>query len=418
MRGAGGNSFLSRSALRDPPPPHPVQAIREKLDAAFARGWAQVESLLSVSPFLVSLLPDSLVGPPRGGAATMTPADAASESGARAFAWHPYQQMFAVATSESSVVVYSLTSESWLPIQLQHDFMQGVQALAWRPLSGRVLAVGCASGVGVWSLTHSRKSSSTRESLSAFVRFFEVPACPGPTRALSWSPDGSLLACGAGSLCVWEYATGAPTVLRRAGSGVVAVAWSPSGNQLATASEGAKGFLLWETRSWTYERWSGFSGPASILAWGPGGAHLIAASPMESVFHVFKVDSSPGSYSALHVRAESLDSYLATYPSGDTVTVGGRIRDLAWDITGERLAVTTQGPDEEADSLVALYALRLSPFVDLTPRGFVRGPADARTAYHISFRNSNPTTGALLSVVYDTGKLGLFPLLFQRPSSN
>lgn len=47
--------------------------------------------------------------------------------------------------------------------------------------------------------------------------------------------------------------------------------------------------------------------------------------------------------------------------------VGGAIRAIEWDRTGERLAITFSG-EEAGTELIALYATRLHPFLQFTPR--------------------------------------------------
>jgi hypothetical protein len=67
------------------------------------------------------------------------------------------------------------------------------------------------------------------------------------------------------------------------------------------------------------------------------------------------------------VRCEAVGPYQVTYPLAGDRRVGGPIKSLEWDRTGERLAVTFSG-DQEGTEVIALFATRLQPFLQLTPR--------------------------------------------------
>jgi len=68
-----------------------------------------------------------------------------------------------------------------------------------------------------------------------------------------------------------------------------------------------------------------------------------------------------------YVRCETVGPYQVTYPMAGEQKVGGPVRNLEWDCTGERLAVTFSG-EEQGTELIALYATRLHPFLQFTPR--------------------------------------------------
>ncbi len=74
--------------------------------------------------------------------------------------------------------------------------------------------------------------------------------------ALAWSPDGRLLATGSvydSRVLVWDVATGVPAALQRFG-GTTLLRWSPDGAYLFAG--GVNGvFRLWETNTWTCDRW-------------------------------------------------------------------------------------------------------------------------------------------------------------------
>ena len=92
-------------------------------------------------------------------------------------------------------------------------------------------------------------------------------------------------------------------------------------------------------------------------------------------------------------------------------SVGGDIRQLAWDDRGERLAVTFTGSQPNSE-LIALFSTSISPDFELNPLGYLRGPPDGGKAHHIMFRPQHPR-GSLLTVSWLNGQISLFPLLYR-----
>ena len=99
------------------------------------------------------------------------------------------------------------------------------------------------------------------------------------------------------------------------------------------------------------------------------------------------------------------------------------MKEIAWDPTGERIAVSFV----ENASLVALYSVsgatnldishrwvatssHLQTFYDLV-RGFVQGPPSSGGAWRIAFCR-NCTRGALLAVIWASGQLNFYPMYF------
>ncbi len=63
------------------------------------------------------------------------------ESPVKSFAWHNYQQMFAIALQNDTIYIYDLGIENWIPITLKHEFQHHISTIEWSPQSGTVLAV-------------------------------------------------------------------------------------------------------------------------------------------------------------------------------------------------------------------------------------------------------------------------------------
>ncbi|KAJ7375506.1 hypothetical protein OS493_002280 [Desmophyllum pertusum] len=108
----------------------------------------------------------------------------------RAFAWHPHVAKFVMAWQDDSVKVYTLSSDL-VPI-LEHKQQKAVSCVAWRPLSGSVLVVGCDSGLFVWTVD---PSSPILRLGGSSVRHLSYPG-HSPVTTVSWSPSGQLLVSG------------------------------------------------------------------------------------------------------------------------------------------------------------------------------------------------------------------------------
>ena len=79
---------------------------------------------------------------------------------------------------------------------------------------------------------------------------------------------------------------------------------------------------------------------------------------------------------------------------------------MRWDPSGERLAVTFQ-----ESNLIALFVTRIAPNgTSISPLGFVQGEANESPTC-IEFAN-HFKNGALLSIVWSSGRFQHFPMFF------
>ncbi|KAK9841751.1 hypothetical protein WJX81_000774 [Elliptochloris bilobata] len=167
---------------------------------------------------------------------------------------------------------------------LSHGHQRQVASLAWRPRSGTVLAVGAAGGVCIWGLGRSPAGGAaavrTSAAGGAWLSFLRAAGCTGRVTALSWSPDGQLLAAAAEGMpgfMLWDVTLGMGTLLRSGLAGVALLRWSPDGAYLLAGSTGA-GFRLWETQKWTSQLWSTEAGALAGAAWAPDSRTLLIAA--------------------------------------------------------------------------------------------------------------------------------------------
>ncbi|KAI0239393.1 Aladin [Lamellibrachia satsuma] len=239
----------------------------------------------------------------------------------------------------------------------------------------------------------------------------QVLTKPGhsPVTRLAWCPTGDTLVTGSAadaSILVWEVSREMCTALRRFGCiGNSVLSWSPDGSNLLAASPAAE-FRVWECRRWTTEKWSNLSGRVKCAQWSPDGSMLLFATVNEPIIYSlsfqhsgnFNVPGTGGSKVAVQC-ADLSETFV-----GDS-SVGGNIQAMAWDPTGERLAVQFT-----ASEMIALFQTRMQPVLEIIPCGFVRGNT-GDTPSLISFQPSF-IHGALLTVVWTRGTVSYVPLYF------
>jgi len=333
-----------------------------------------------------------------------------SKSPVKALAWHPHVTKLAVGLRDDSVHVYS-AGNSLNPI-LKHKLQKHVTDLAWKPLSGSVLAVACESCILIW---HVEPTSLAVRPSSSSVQILQSPS-HSPVTSLAWSPHSSHLVSASpsdNSILVWYVPTETCTQVRKwRGAGITHLTYSPDGTKLLTATT-APLFRVWETHHWQYEAWSQLTGRLAASCWSPDGRVLLFAMEGDSGVYAIRYSEAGDNVSTADKSILLADvSQVSVCPDslGGDVKTGGAIKSIIWDQTGERVAVMFQ-PDELGNNfLVAVFKATIHPILELLPSGFVKGKA-GESAHHIAFQPSF-TNGALLSVVWSSGRVGYIPMLF------
>nr|XP_046223598.1 aladin-like [Oncorhynchus gorbuscha] len=253
---------------------------------------------------------------------------------------------------------------------LKHRLQHSVAALQWKPLCVSTLAVACHNCLLVWHVDPT--SFSTRPSGCA-----QVLSHPGhsPVTSMAWSPNGSLLVSASPrdtAMLVWDVAVESCVPLYR-GGGVTYLSWSPDGSRVLAAKPSYL-FRVWETRMWICERWPCLKGRCQSGSWSPDGSRLLFSVQGETVIYALTFTDTPGMPKAATVVADLSETTLNT-PDGD-MAVGGEIQSLAWDPTGERLAVLLKGDAEAGHAaMIAVFKTQINPAFKLLPCGFVQGEA-------------------------------------------
>ncbi|KAL6641960.1 hypothetical protein ACP70R_020141 [Stipagrostis hirtigluma subsp. patula] len=344
--------------------------------------------------------------------------------------WNPHKNCLAFISGKNQVSVHDFEdSDGKEPCILTSDHQTDVKAVEWRPNSGKMIAVACKGGICLWSASYPgnvpfMKSGVTSSSLSAFPRgsggqWILVDVLRGSSAelvsALCWKPDGRI---GVAVIC-WNYQqiqtiflnitshtwhlppviahlsrfgmflkVGLGTPIRRGLSNISLVRWSPSGDYLLAAKFDGT-FHFWETNTWTSEPWSSSNGYVSGANWDPEGRVALLSFSNSTTLGSIHFSSKP----------PSLDAHLlpVELPEISSLIVSRGIEKLAWDASGERLAMSFKDGNEVYRGLVAVYDVRRSPLVSLSLVGFIRGPGEGAKPLAFAFHNKFKQ-GPLLSV--------------------
>ncbi|CAA7393004.1 unnamed protein product [Spirodela intermedia] len=311
----------------------------------------------------------------------------------RGVSWHPHKHILAFISGNNQVTIRDYDdSESKESCVLVSESQKEIKSLEWRPNSGRTLSVACKGGICIWSASFLGNASSVR---------------PGAV------PHGGAISRGSGvrwSLVDFLHspsgehvtALSVGTPIRRGLGGISMLKWSPTGDYFFTAKFDGT-FYLWETNTWTSERWSSTGGNVSGAAWDPNG-RMILISFSESV-----------TLASIHFssRPPSLDAHLVPVELPDFVATGSHgIESIAWDALGERLAFSFRGCDDLHRGLVAVYDIRRGPLISASLVGFIRGPGENPKPLAFAF-NDRFRQGPLLSVCWSSGWCCTYPLIFR-----
>ncbi|KAH7667320.1 aladin protein [Dioscorea alata] len=333
--------------------------------------------------------------------------------------WNPHKHCLAFTSGRNQVTIRDYEdSEGKDPCVLTSEFQRDVKALEWRPNSGKTLSVGCTGGICIWSASYPSNAAMVRPGIASSaggvsrasgVRWTLVDFLRSPDgeqiSALCWNPDGRFLASassGSSSFTIWDVAQGLGTPIRRGLGAISMLKWSPTGDYFFTAkSDGT--FYIWETNTWTSEPWSSTGGNVSGAAWDPDGRMILLAFSQSTTLGSIHFASKP----------PALDAHLLPVELPEIALTGSHgIEKIAWDASGERLALSFQGGDDMYDGLIAVYDIRRAPLISTSLVGFIRGPGEKPKPLAFAFHNKFKQ-GPLLTVCWSSGWCCTYPLIFR-----
>jgi WD40 repeat protein/serine/threonine protein kinase len=259
----------------------------------------------------------------------------------RALAWHPRGDRIAAVSDDGSLVVWETETgrELW-----RKQFVATLRGVTWNPSGTEVAVVGETTTSAhplaqIWNLesgqnkTLSGHSDSVRAvawnssgktlataSLDGTTRVWDAETAallqtfPDGTNegnwgtGLAWNTDGTKLAVSSQDMnvAIWDVTRGvrARLLSGQNGTGMSGIAWSPSGNTIASASAGWNG----EVRVWHWQKEPDVTAlpvgaPSGrrwfVLGWSADDRHVVVSHDPQS-FHVWdcvqrrEVANSPG----------------------------------------------------------------------------------------------------------------------------
>ncbi|KAJ3167129.1 hypothetical protein HDU88_002466 [Geranomyces variabilis] len=326
---------------------------------------------------------------------------ASNNSPLRALAWHHSRQVIAMAHRQDSVHIYDLVSEKWLPPPpsgLKHDFQKDVTAIEWNPQLGTLLAVTSRFGVCLWRLVFDPPPSNYHapngvpdfiddsSACHGWMSLLRFPGCE-QINVIAWSPDGKLLAAGSresSTILVWDVATETATPFGTRGRGTrslglcvrepadermraARVKWLSDTTHLADFRDVIR---IYETRTWAFQTLNTQKLRPHSVCWMPDSKMFMFAVETGRSIVVQQLNRPAPALEIKQVtRFRMPDFHSETHD----LSIGGKVKSLAIDPTGKRLAVCFDGEHRGAE-LIALFAMTNRPMPDIELTGYIRGP--------------------------------------------
>ncbi|RWS31523.1 aladin-like protein [Leptotrombidium deliense] len=261
-----------------------------------------------------------------------------SKAHIRCFAWNPQYSRCAIALLNDNIFVYSSTN-STVPL-VKHPSQKKVTDMRWKPNSEDILAVACQHIVIIWTIDPNSKA--TRVTSARLIQ----QSISTPVTHISYDPLGEWLAiCSPTTskiLMVKQTDKIEEKVVRKFGSGVTFLNWSPDKCRLACST--TSNFVrVFENVSWSSKKWSpNVDDICQSACWNADGRILLFAFKKECFVYAiaFYEKAQAGDCGGTNKCIQVLDVSERETPFG---VVGGRVHEMLWDKNGERLVIMFKG---------------------------------------------------------------------------
>ncbi|KAG8479698.1 hypothetical protein CXB51_029233 [Gossypium anomalum] len=358
------------------------------------------------NPVPFQSLEDPTQPPPASNAAVSQPKgfiDLLPEVALQGVSWHQHKHILAFISGSNQVTVRDYEDSAGKePCILTSESQRDVKVLEWRPNGGK-------GGIFIWAASYPGNAASVRSGSASFlgalsrgsgtrwtlVDFFRSSHDLTRGKGASKLSLAKLMAVRRKSRELWLHSlfwmefAGTGTPIRRGLGGTSVIKWSPTGDYFFSGKFDGT-FYLWETNTWTSEPWSSATGFVTGATWDPDGRMVLLAFSKSSKLGSIHFASKP----------PSLDAHLLPVDLPEIISLTGSqgIEKIAWDASGERLAVSYKGGDDIYKGLIAIYDTRRNPLISASLIGFIRGPGDNPKPIAFSFHDKFKQ-GPLLSVV-------------------
>ncbi|KAK3004519.1 hypothetical protein RJ639_018852, partial [Escallonia herrerae] len=266
--------------------------------------------------------------------------------------WHQHKHILAFISGPNHVTIHDYEdSDRKDPCILVNETQRDVKLLEWRPNGGKTLSIACKGGICIWAASYPGNAASVRSGVTAVTEHFIFGR---QTRGRqNHGPQQVAL-----SRVVTLNGIGRED---RSGSDTGAT-WDPDGRMILVS----------------------FSDSSTL------GSIYFASKPPSLDAHLLPVD----------------------LPEIQSLTGSRGIEKIAWDASGERLALSYKDGDDLYKGLVAIYDVRRTPLVSTSLVGFIRGPGENAKPIAFSFHDKLKE-GPLLSVCWSSGFCCTYPLIFR-----
>lgn len=182
------------------------------------------------------------------------------------------------------------------------------------------------------------------------------------------------------SVYIWDMATAKRTQLLRLHRTlpITILSWSPNGQYVFAAMGRSSIFWLWDTTSWTAQKWNcPGNGECTVAQWSTNSEILLLGCANQQGLIPLQLASSSG-----QDRLLRSSPFTRSHPSmfvntaekfvpideASGETIGGVVSAFAWDPRGEKIAVCCNPSTESTGALILLYNVNWTPTLEVIPR--------------------------------------------------
>uniref|UniRef100_A0A182NPA3 Aladin seven-bladed propeller domain-containing protein n=1 Tax=Anopheles dirus TaxID=7168 RepID=A0A182NPA3_9DIPT len=327
-----------------------------------------------------------------------------SKSTVRCMGWHPLCFKLAVATIDDTVRIYT-RNPGVTPI-LRSSLQKAITCLAWRPFTGGELAIGCQTGVLIWSVD---PMSQIARPLSQAIHLQH--GRHQPVTAVSWSHNGELLATASINdthLLVWNVDQQRCVPMHRVKLPCALVSFAPLGHNMIASTIGRDFYLCTvPPEAVTRVRWTTASGSLQSFAWSRDEKHLLFVTTDDTKLFYMRFSSMKADTTfELAFPVVDLDQKLTE--SG--LPIGGKPQSIAWCPRDRFLAVTFK-----TTSAIAVFFTNLSGVqLNIDPYCLIFGVGveyPACLCYQESYQQEHDSDAqSVLTIGWSSGRIEYYPL--------